>query len=420
MPFIYHNTIIKKRKTNRINNVNIMKTTSSKLLGTALILATILTTSCSNNDDNPTDENGGTSFVLDRENLTGEIKDGEVVLESGTYKLTGKLIVNAGAKLTIKEGVKIEATAVSSEDFASVRYIAVAQNGKIDVQGTSSKPVIMTAATQTPGAWGGLVLCGNAPINKGTSASAEVSDLNYGGSDANDSSGSIKYLRIEYSGFSYNSEKEFNGLSLFGVGSGTTIEYVQVHEGSDDGVEFFGGTANAKYVVVTNFSDQVGDDLFDWTEGWSGTGENWYGIRTNAGNRGMEADNNSNNHLATPISNPTIKNLTLIGLGAEDTSSESQAIKLRVGTKAQFDNLVLSNWKTGFDIQHDEGIAYVTDGTLAATNVRFDNVTTLSVGKNTAGDSFDVSSVYSLNENATGAGNGTAKPTWANGWTVGL
>ena len=397
-----------------------MKKTISKLLGTALLFALIFTTSCSNNDDTPFPDPDGTSFILDRNNLTGEIKDGEVILESGTYKLTGKLIVNAGAKLTIKEGVKIEATSVSNDDFASVRYIAVAQNGKIDVQGTATKPVVMTATTQTPGAWGGLVVCGNAPINKGTTASAEVSDLTYGGTDSADNSGSIKYLRIEYSGFAYNSEKEFNGLSLFGVGSGTTIEYVQIHEGSDDGFEFFGGTANAKYLVVTNFSDQVGDDLFDWTEGWSGTGENWYGIRTNAGNRGVEADNNSNNHLATPISNPTIKNLTLIGLGAADTSSESQAIKLRVGTKAEFDNLVLSNWKTGFDIQHDESIGYVTAGSLIATNVKFDKVTTLSVGKNTAGAAVDVSSVYSINENATGAGNGTAKPTWANGWTVGL
>src|SRR5690554_7383082 len=92
----------------------------------------------------------------------------------------------------------------------------------------------MTADTKEPGAWGGVVICGKAPINKGTSASAEVSDLTYGGADTPenraDSSGSIKYLRIEYSGYAYNSEKEFNGLSLFGVGSGTTIEYVQRSE----------------------------------------------------------------------------------------------------------------------------------------------------------------------------------------------
>ena len=396
-----------------------MKKTISKLLGSVFLASLLFTTSCSSDDDGPT-EVDGTTFVLERDNLQGDINNGEVILESGTYKLTGKLIVNAGAKLTIKEGVKIEATSVASSDFAAVRYIAVAQGGLIDVQGTASNPVVMTAATQAPGAWGGLVVCGKAPINKGITASAEVSDLTYGGNEPNDNSGSIKYLRLEYTGFAYNSEKEFNGLSLFGVGSGTTIEYVQAYEGSDDGFEFFGGTAHAKYLVASNFSEQVGDDMFDWTEGWSGTGENWYGIRTNAGNRGIEADNNSNNHLATPISNPTIKNLTLVGLGAADTSSETQAIKLRVGTKAQFDNVVLSNWKTGFDVQHDESLGYVTAGSLGATNVKFDNIATLSTGKNTAGAAVDVSAMFSVNENATGAGNGTAKPTWANGWTLGL
>ena len=273
------------------------------------------------------------------------------------------------------------------------------------------------SAVNTPGAWGGLVICGKAPINKGTSASAEVSDLTYGGTDVFDNSGSIKYLRIEYSGYAYNADKEFNGLSLFGVGKDTTIEYVQVHNGSDDGFEWFGGTVDAKYLVVSSFSSEVGDDLFDWTEGWNGVGQYWYGKRTNNGNRGIEADNNSNDHMATPISNPSISNLTLIGNNA---GPENQAMKLRVGTKAIFDNVVLSNWGTGFDVQHNESVDYVGTQELKATNVKFDNVTLTSKGTNTAGETVDVSAIYTINEAAVGAGNGTAKPTWANGWTVGL
>src|SRR5690606_2276027 len=230
-----------------------MKKSISKFLSLALLSALVLTTSCSSDDDNSSgDGDGGTSFVLDRDNLTGEINDGEVILESGTYKLTGKLIVNANAKLTIKAGVKIEATSAEAGDFAAVRYIAVAQDGEIDVQGTSSNPVVMTSVNKAPGSWGGLVICGKAPINKGLTASAEVSDLTYGGNESGDNSGSIKYLRLEYTGFAYNSEKEFNGLSLFGVGSGTTIEYVQSFEGSDDAFEWFGGTVNAKYLVAFN------------------------------------------------------------------------------------------------------------------------------------------------------------------------
>ena len=394
-----------------------MKKNWKKWMGLAVMFVAVFAASC--NDDDPiVDEEDG--FVVVREDLKGDIESGDaVILESGTYKLTGRLVVREGGSLTIKPGVKIEATPVaSSNDFGSVRYIAVAQGGKIFVEGTATQPVVMTATQTTPGSWGGLVIAGKAPINKGATASAEVSDLTYGGTDVNDNSGSIKYLRIEYSGFSYNSEKEFNGLSMFGVGKGTTIEYVQIYEGSDDGFEWFGGTVDGRYLVVNNISTEVGDDLFDWTEGWNGTGENWYGIRTNDGNRGIEADNNSSNHTASPISNPVIKNLTLIGNG--EGGSEPQAVKLRVGTKAFFDNVVLKNWKTGFDVQHDEGIAYVADGSLKATNVRFIDVGTKVVGKDTAGDTKDISVMITENDAATGAGAGDGVPTWAQGWTVGL
>lgn len=396
-----------------------MKKPISKLFSFTLLSLTFATTtvSCSSDDSTPVVEQPTSAFKVDRNNLTGEIKSGNVTLTDGTYKLTGKLIVANGAKLTIKAGVKIEATALGSGQFDAVRYIAVAQGGQIFVEGTSSNPVIMTAETQKPGSWGGLVICGKAPINKGTTATAEVSELTYGGSDANDNSGSIKYLRIEYSGYSYNADKEFNGLSLFGVGKGTTIDYVQVHEGSDDGFEFFGGTVDTKHLIVTNFASEVGDDLFDWTEGWNGTNENWYGKRTNGGNRGIEADNNSNNHMAAPIANPTIKNITLIG---NNGGGENHAMKLRVGTKANFDNVVLSNFGTGFDVEHDEGIGYVASGELKATRVKFDNITTKSKGKKTDGAAADVSAIFTEDTTATGAGNGTATPTWAAGWTVGL
>jgi len=389
-----------------------MKKPISKLFSLTLLSLTLAATavSCSSDDSTPEVEQPTSDFKVDRNNLTGEIKSGHVTLTDGTYKLTGKLIVANGAKLTIKAGVKIEATALESGQFEAVRYIAVSQGGQIFVEGTSSNPVIMTAEEKAPGKWGGLVICGKAPINKGTTATAEVSELTYGGSDANDNSGSIKYLRIEYSGYSYNADKEFNGLSMFGVGKGTTIDYVQIHDGSDDGFEWFGGTVDAKHLVVTNFAAQVGDDLFDWTEGWIGNGENWYGKRTNGGNRGIEADNNSNNEAATPISNPTIKNLTLIG---NNGGSENQALKLRVGTKGSFDNVVLSNWATGFDVQAAPDLSSGYVGTdLKATNVKFDNVTTKANATATG--------IFTENANATGAGNGTATPTWAAGWTVGL
>ncbi len=395
-----------------------------KSLSTVLLLASLtsaapmLFTACSSDNDpivNPIDDI--------RENLKGEIKNGEhIILESGVYKLTGALIVQSGGKLTVKPGVVIEATPY--RDGEEIRYIAVAQGGQIFAEGTKEKPVIFTSTNKTQQAWGGVVVCGKAPINKGNTANAEVSGLPYGGTQVDDNSGIIKYARIEYSGYSYSSDKEFNGLSMFGVGAGTTIEYVQVHEGSDDGFEWFGGTVNTKYLVSTSNED----DLFDWTEGWKGTNEYWYGKEAaNKGNRGIEADNNSNNHLAGPISNPTIKNLTLIGRGA--SSSEPQALKLRVGTKATMDNVYLSNWSVGMDIEHDESIGYITDGSLKISNVKFENITTKSKGtktvpqgspEGTKGAVVDVSAAFTENNAATGAGAGSATPEWAKGWTVGI
>lgn len=395
-----------------------------KSLSTVLLLASLtsaapmLFTACSSDNDpivNPIDDI--------RENLKGEIKNGEhIILESGVYKLTGALIVQSGGKLTVKPGVVIEATPY--RDGEEIRYIAVAQGGQIFAEGTKEKPVIFTSTNKTQQAWGGVVVCGKAPINKGNTANAEVSGLPYGGTQVDDNSGIIKYARIEYSGYSYSSDKEFNGLSMFGVGAGTTIEYVQVHEGSDDGFEWFGGTVNTKYLVSTSNED----DLFDWTEGWKGTNEYWYGKEAaNKGNRGIEADNNSNNHLAGPISNPTIKNLTLIGRGA--SSSEPQALKLRVGTKATMDNVYLSNWSVGIDIEHDESIGYITDGSLKISNVKFENITTKSKGtktvpqgspEGTKGAVVEVSAAFTENNAATGAGAGSATPEWAKGWTVGI
>ena len=120
--------------------------------------------------------------------------------------MTGSLIINSGASLTIPAGTRIEATGGTSA------FIAVAQGGKIFINGTATNPVVMTSGlpNPAPGNWGGLVICGKAPINRGTSASAEVSDLPYGGTISNDSSGLMRYLRIEYSGAAFNIQKEFN------------------------------------------------------------------------------------------------------------------------------------------------------------------------------------------------------------------
>jgi len=394
-----------------------MKTTLRQLLAIAVL--TTAFTGCSDDDKETTPSS---SFTLVPSAFQGDINDGEVVLNSDdTYKLTGKVIVHNGATLTIPAGTVIEGVG------GTASYIAVEQGGKININGTAAAPVIMTSglATKTAGDWGGLVICGKAPINRvsggASTAQAEVSDLTYGGTVANDNSGSISYLVIEYAGAAYNSEKEFNGLSLFGVGSGTTIQYVESYHGADDGFEFFGGTVNTSNLISIGNED----DQFDWTEGWSGTNTNWYGkLAFGKGNRGIEADNYEFGYANTPLSNPTITNLTLVGPGSAadaTTYAENNGLKLRRGTKGIFTNVVLSAWKEGFNVENDETIANVTSGALKATQVNFiSDVATKSKGKTTAGASADVNGVYTESTSATGAGNGIAQPTWASSWSIGF
>ena len=374
-------------------------------------MTSFIATSCINIEEGDNvSGNGGNTSTIDPNDFQGNIFTNVSLQANTIYKLTGPLTIQEGASLTIPAGTRIEATGGTSA------YIVVAQGGKLYVNGTSTEPVVMTSASSTPapGDWGGLVICGKAPINSAVSASAEVSGLTYGGTLPNDNSGSIRYLRIEYSGAIYNANKEFNALSLFGVGSGTIIEYVQFYRSSDDGVEFFGGTVNTSY-IVSSYNE---DDQFDWTEGWSGTNNYWFGkLGNNIGNRGIEADNLEANFDATPIASPTINNMTLIGLGNQ--GSEPDAIKLRRGTKTIMSNVVLDNFVTGLNIEHDQTIAFIpTD--LKVTNVTFSNITNLSKGKNTLGTTVDVSNSYTETTTATGAGNGTGVPTWALGWTTGL
>jgi len=393
-----------------------MKKSILQLFGTFAITASLIT-GCSSTEDTVS----ASSFVVDPTNFQGTITSGEVILNAGTvYKLTGKIQVNEGATLTIPAGTLIDGVGGTSA------YIAVAQGGKIFVNGTASNPVVMTSglATKRAGDWGGLVICGRAPINRATGgtsvAQSEVADLSYGGTIANDNSGSVKYLRIEYAGAAFNTEKEFNGASLFGVGSGTVFENVQAYHGSDDGFEFFGGTVNTSNLVSIGNED----DQFDWTEGWSGTNINWYGkIDFNRGNRGIEADNFELGYGNTPIANPKITNLTLVGPGntADATIfTENNALKLRRGTKGMFTNLFLSGWNVGLDVENDETIAFVGNE-LKATNVTFDAITTKSKGKTTLGVAANVSAVFTESSSvSTGAGAGKSAPTWSLNWAIGF
>ena len=385
-----------------------MKKNQFKVLAAALFLSTgFALTSCDNGDDPIPSNPPATGIGANPDDFKGEVKAGETVTLDATkvYKITGAVAVKEGGKLVIPAGTKFQATGGTSS------YITVEQGGQIFANGTATSPIIFESSAGTPGSWGGLVICGRAPMNKGVTATAEVGNAQYGGNNPADNSGILTYVRIEDAGAIFTGEKEFNGLSLFAVGHGTKIENISVINGSDDGIEFFGGTVNVTNIVSANNED----DAFDWTEGWNGTATGVFTKRRadGVGNRGIEADNNSNNNDADPRSNPTIKNATFIG----GTTGETDGIKLRVGTYATIDNVVLSNWSTGLNFEHDATVSYF-NGAGKITNVKFENVAKESSAKSSAGASVDVlPGTYTIKADASGAGNGTSTPSWATGWS---
>ncbi len=262
--------------------------------------------------------------------LKGNLLENKTLVSGKTYTLSGGFHIKKGATLTIEPGVTILAVDDNTPD-----YILVEQGAKIMAEGTANSPIIMNSESKVPGAWGGLHICGNAPVNIGAGTS-EIGNAAYGGSNSNDNSGVVKYVRLEYTGYSLDEETESNGLTLYGVGKGTKIEYVQCYIGKDDGVEFFGGTVDVKYMIVSG----CGDDSFDWTQGWCGEGQYMIADQTADPTNGdclIEADNNSKTPDASPVSFPTLSNLTLIGHNAEG----SKGIRLRAGTFANISKALI-------------------------------------------------------------------------------
>ena len=183
----------------------------------------------------------------------------------------------------------------------------------IDARGTADAPIVMTAQRQEAGAWGGIHICGKAPINAGAGAKSEIGDASYGGNDAHDNSGTLQYVRVEYGGY-----------------------HLQAYGGSDDGFEWFGGTVNVKYLVSTDNTD----DSFDWTEGWSGKGQFMVAYQISAEcDALMECDNNDNDEVAAPISHPVLANVTLVGNNSDENK---RGIRLRAGTEVELYNAIVT------------------------------------------------------------------------------
>lgn len=278
------------------------------------------------------------------------------------------VFVMAGATLTIEPGTYVIGTGENSA-------LVVARGAKIIADGTKARPIVMTSANavgdRNRGDWGGLILNGNAPINTGEQDGEGNTGL-FGGTDPNDSSGVLRYVRVEFAGIEFSPDNELNGIAFQGVGAGTVVDYIQVHFNLDDSVEFFGGTTQAKHLYLTGNAD----DTLDWVLGWQGKVQFACGIqRGDDADQGIEADNLEGANNLEPRSNPTIYNGTFLGDPTNDFGSESDyGALLREGTAGTLRNLIIANFKEeAVNVDHDATVTQANSGALSFRNSLFFN-----------------------------------------------
>ena len=341
-----------------------MKINLKSLVGVLSVAATAVSvTSCSQSEEMLPVGNTRAANVV---TVSGVINTNMTWSASNEYHLNGKVYVSGGATLTIQPGTKI--VGLYNDVPAKASALVINRNGKINAAGTASNPIVMTAESnhQYPGGWGGFVVLGNAPINQTNNPviegiesdelPADV-DIHYGGSNANDNSGTIQYVRVEYAGANVSQDNELNSFTFGGVGAGTTFDHCQAYYGEDDAFEFFGGTINGKYLVSTS----THDDAFDFDFGY--TGKLQFLVATVDANstyytkdpNGIECDNDSKGTSLTPFTHPTISNLTIVGTAdgkvAKSAMSDGKSMKscanFRRNCQFTLANSILYGYPTG-------------------------------------------------------------------------
>ncbi len=297
--------------------------------------------------------------------LQGSITTNTTLKGDRKYLLKGFVYVESGATLTIEPGCIIKG------DKDTKGSLIIKRGGKIMAVGTAQKPIVFTsnkpAGQRDYGDWGGLIICGKAPVNLpgGEGLIEGGPDAYFGGNDPNDNSGKLKYVRIEFAGIAFQPNQEINGLTLAGVGSATEIDYIQVSYNGDDAFEFFGGTVNAKHLV----SFRNWDDDFDTDNGWSGKVQFCFALRDpniadQSGSNGFESDNDGQGTQAQPYTQGIFSNVTILGpitpTNTQYNSQYKRAAHLRRNTKLKIFNSVLVGYPVGILI----------DGTAAETNAQ--------------------------------------------------
>ena len=307
-----------------------------------------------------------------------------------TYVLQGYVKVSNAATLTIQPGTKIV-----GDTLVPGSSLWILRGSKLMAEGTVDKPIVFTsqrsAGNRAPGDWGGIVMVGNAPINRTanpifTEGPAGAAENYAGGTDFNDSSGSLKYVRVEFAGYdiSNGSGQELNSISNYAVGRGTTLDYVEVMAGLDDGIESFGGAGDYRHIV----SFETGDDHFDWTEGFQGRAQYLIALQTtvltprpgtgtvSSDPRGFEGDGCESDkagctYANTPYSMPVWANFTVVGPGTGIFStSDGNGAVVRRGSAANMVNGIIARWPgVGISIRDAETKALMDADSVFIRNV---------------------------------------------------
>jgi hypothetical protein len=293
--------------------------------------------------------------------VTGSIRGTENWVNTNYYVLRGGVFVEDGATLNIQAGTRVIG------ESGSVGTLIVSQGGRLNAIGTAQAPIVFTSdqpiGQRGRGDWGGLIINGRAPVNlEGGEGEGEGDTGVYGGTNPNDNSGILRYVRVEFSGIEFSPDNELNGIAFQGVGRGTQVDYVQAHMSRDDALEWFGGTVDGKHLVMSN----AADDSLDWTFGW--TGRIQFAAITQRGDdadNGIEADNSEFNNNALPRAHPQIYNITLCGDPDRNEGLESpRAANIRRGTAFTLRNFLVTGFKTvGFQISDTNTSAQVDNGT---------------------------------------------------------
>lgn len=355
--------------------------------------------------------------------LTGNITSDVTLHADTTYTLSGYVKVGNGKTITIEAGTKI----IGDPNVAG-SSLWILRGSKIDAQGTATAPIVFTsgkpAGQRKPGDWGGIIIIGNGKINRSGTVLTEgpqgITEPYSGGTDNADNSGTLRYVRVEFAGYdvSAGAGQELNSFSLYAVGSGTTMEYVQSLAGLDDSFEWWGGAVDGRYLV----SYESGDDHFDWTEGFRGRNQFLIAFQSarldpapgtgvlSTDPEGFEADgcNGVGCDLgfdSQPFSVPVFANFTLIGPGTATTLTTSGDIGmvLRRGTGGYLTNGIVARWqRQGLSVRDAQ-----TDARIASDSL---NVVNLFLAENAAnydadaGADFGKAATFAADNHVTSAG----------------